>query len=547
MLAQPDSSDSGPEKPLTGVEQENILLRKKLAQAMRSMRLLEEAKDRYDAIASHSLASLAASEAKYRLLAERLGEALVMTDAALRFTYANPEFFRLFGFHEDELESAALADLAFAGKEAALRAYMLSSGDPDQEPCEFTLRKRDGSPVDVLLSTSLLLDDTGGLAGVLALLSDLRQHKQLEAAERKAQKLESLGILAAGVAHNINNVLAIIMGTASLRGPLATDPQDREAYQRISLSSRQGREVVKSLIQFGKPTLARQFPVELHQLIGEVCFLMEERAGNRVRMVLELSEQPLWISGDAGDLQQALVNLCLNALEAMPGGGALTFRTSAVDPAWAAMEVEDEGCGMPAAILARVLEPFFTTKAANKGTGLGLSMAYGTIKAHGGTLDIASEPGKGTRVWMRFPRLPAVPGRQPVRPSVAAKRPGHVLLVDDDEDVRFLMARMLRKAGVQRVETAASGEEGLAALRAGDIPDLVILDQNMPGMDGIQTMARIRSLVPGLPILISSGQPEIELWECFRQPGVAVIAKPFDLDDITVRLAQFAEDAFQGG
>ena len=125
--------------------------------------------------------------------------------------------------------------------------------------------------------------------------------------------------------------------------------------------------------------------------------------------------------------------------------------------------------------------------------------------------------------------------------------PGHVMLVDDDNDVRFLLARMLNAIGVPRVETMGSGEEGIAALRSGSSPDLVILDQNMPGMDGIQTMAQIRRLKPDLPILISSGQPEIESWDCFKRPGVAVIAKPFDLDEITARLAQMAPPGSRGG
>jgi PAS domain S-box-containing protein len=547
MPLHADASDSGPQTPATVAERENILLRKKLNQAMRSLCLLEEAKDRYDAIASHVMTRLAVSEAKYRLLAEQLSEALVMTDLALRFTYANPAFFRLFSVPETEAEASSLIDLAFPGEEAILRAYLQSSGSPDHEPREFTLQRRDGSPLDVLMSTSPLVSDSGEWIGILALISDLRQHKQLEEAERKAEKLESLGILAAGVAHNINNVLAIIMGTATLRAPLATDPLDREAYQRIELSSRQGREVVNSLIQFGRPTLTQKLPLDLHQIIRDVRFVMDNRVGNRIKMVLEISDHPLWILGDSAGLQQALVNLCLNALDAMPNGGTLTLHTDTGDLDWANLEVVDDGCGMPPAILARVMEPFFTTKTNNKGTGLGLSMTYGIVKVHGGTLDITSEPGKGTRVGLRIPRIPAPLKTQTVLPTPEAKMPGHVMLVDDDNDVRFLLARMLNAIGVPRVETMGSGEEGIAALRSGSSPDLVILDQNMPGMDGIQTMAQIRRLKPDLPILISSGQPEIESWDCFKRPGVAVIAKPFDLDEITARLAQMAPPGSRGG
>jgi CheY-like chemotaxis protein len=169
-------------------------------------------------------------------------------------------------------------------------------------------------------------------------------------------------------------------------------------------------------------------------------------------------------------------------------------------------------------------------------------LTYGLVKAHGGTLDITSHPGRGTTVTLRFPRIPdpaqTGPPALPAPPFQALR----VFLVDDDEDVRFLMTRMLTKAGVRQVRTFAGGEEVLASLRPGEFPDLVILDQNMPGMNGIQAMARIRERCPELPILISSGQPDIESWSILQQPGVAVIAKPFTLDEIQAKLARFALD-----
>ena len=182
--------------------------------------------------------------------------------------------------------------------------------------------------------------------------------------------------------------------------------------------------------------------------------------------------------------------------------------------------VADSGPGMAPEVLAHALEPFYTTKEVGQGAGLGLSMAYGVTRAHGGTLQIASRPGQGTLVSLQFPRIPAPAGRGP---APSGQEPGpvprKVFLVDDDEDVRFLMGRMLKQAGVGQVELFPGGEEVLARLPAGDLPDLVILDQNMPGMNGLQVMERIRALLPRMPILISSGQPDIEEWDCFRIPG----------------------------
>jgi CheY-like chemotaxis protein len=205
------------------------------------------------------------------------------------------------------------------------------------------------------------------------------------------------------------------------------------------------------------------------------------------------------------------------------------------------LSVEDCGEGMAPAILARATEPFFTTKEIGKGTGLGLSMTHGVIKAHGGTLDIISSPGQGTTVKLRLPRIPAPVLVQPSAVPVASLGPLKVLLVDDDADIRFLVARMLKAAGLQ-VKSVAGGEEALAYLGTGALPDLIILDQNMPGMSGIQTLERIRILNAEVLILVSSGQPDIEEWACFQQPKVAVLSKPFEMEELLTKLARFSAD-----
>jgi CheY-like chemotaxis protein len=171
-----------------------------------------------------------------------------------------------------------------------------------------------------------------------------------------------------------------------------------------------------------------------------------------------------------------------------------------------------------------------------KGTGLGLSMTYGVVKAHGGTLDITSAPGQGTVVRLRLPRIPAPATRTEPSAPAAFPQSMKVLLVDDEEEVRDLLAGMLRNAGVRQVQAVASGEEALARLRSGAVPDLVILDHSMPGLDGAQTLALIRDAWPDLPVLIASGQPGFQDWACFKQPNVAVISKPFSLEEILARL-----------
>jgi len=247
----------------------------------------------------------------------------------------------------------------------------------------------------------------------------------------------------------------------------------------------------------------------------------------------------LWVNGNSGDLNHILVSLGINSLDAMPDGGTLGFRTAILEGNWVEVSVEDDGTGMTPEVLAHVMEPFFTTKDASTGAGLGLSVAYGVIKAHGGTIEIASNPGLGSTVKLRFPQIPAPTRTEPFLTPAQPLELRRVLLVDDEEDVRFLMARMLKKAGVSEVETAASGEEALGKMLPGERLDVLILDQNMPGMTGVQLMAKVRDRYPDLPILFSSGQPDIENWESLKQPRVGVIAKPFTMEEIQEKLTRF--------
>jgi len=390
------------------------------------------------------------------------------------------------------------------------------------------------------------LDARGEPSRLNGVAWDITQRK-LEEEERRrfderlnrTRALEALGVLVAGVAHNMNNVLAVILGTASLRERAGAGGLDLEAYQTIGKVCRRGREVVRSLIQFSRPTLSGQVPLALHPLVQEVAVLLENTTRNRVRIETAFAEEALWIHGDAGSFNLALVNLCFNALEAMPEGGTLTLRTAAAGADGVEVSVEDTGCGMDEDVMKHMLEPFFTTKDSSSGSGLGLSMVYGVIKAHGGSIAFSSRQGQGTEATIRLPRIPAPdPGTKagdPQRPL----RVSRVLLVDDDEDVRFLMARMLRKAGVDHVEAVEGGAAALASLGSGELPDLVILDQNMPGMTGTQAMALIRERHPDLPILFASGQPDLETWACLKQPRVGVISKPFTVAEIQARLEAF--------
>ena len=452
--------------------------------------------------------------------------------------------------HQDIPTIHAWTEKAYGVKKDVVKNYIdhLYELTGKAKEGEYEIRTRSGDIRIWDFMSAFLGKDAQERRMVISMAMDVTERRQADEESAKlqfqlhqAQKMESLGTLVAGVAHNLNNVLAIAMGTVSLREDLVTDPADREAYQSIGKVCMRGREVVKSLIHFAQPTVATQSAIEVRSLIQEVCALLESTTRNRIKIVESMTEEPLWINGSAGDLNHILVNIGINSFDAMPNGGHLIFRTTILEGNWVEVSVEDNGTGMTPEVLYRAMEPFYTTKEVGKGTGLGLSMAYGVVKAHGGTIDITSHLGQGTTVKLRFPRIPAPPESEPALANAAIPTLSSmkVFLVDDEEDVRFLMTRMLKKAGVRQVKVFSGGEEVLEALPSDGLPDLIILDQNMPGLNGVQTMVRIRDLHPDMPILISSGQPDIEAWDDFKLPRVGIISKPFTMEEIQAKLAQF--------
>ena len=488
--------------------------------------------------------SLRESEAQFRRYVEQSPIGIFECDRRGRYLQVNPAASRITGYSPEELLELSIPDiLPPESKDFALGLFqkLLETGH-----CfgDFAFKHKSGRLCHCAVQGVRLSP-----ARFLCFASDIterklaeEQQRHIEAQLQQAQKMESLGVLVAGVAHNFNHILTLIMGTASVREQRVGEPSDLEAYKTIGQICKRGREMVKSLMQFAQPTISNEAPIELHTLMREVCALLEHTTSKRVKIIESFAIEPLWINGDAGSINQVLVNLCVNSMDAMPKGGMLTLGTTIHEDDWVEVSVMDTGWGMTTDVLAHVLEPFFTTKEVGKGTGLGLSMTHGTVKAHGGTMSISSQPGLGTTVKLRFPRIPAPAQSETVKPpSLSVPLDSmKVLLVDDEESVRSLVTLMLKEAGVHQVKAFSGGKKALESLRAGELPDIVILDQNMPGMDGIQAMMEIRKLHPDLPILIASGQPGIEQWECFRQPRLGVITKPFSVEEIQAKLGHFA-------
>jgi len=410
--------------------------------------------------------------------------------------------------------------------------------------CELRLRKKDGGLTWVQSHAqcegSAQVQGQHRLFGALVDITGRKlaaeENAKLQAQLQQAQKMDSLGTLAGGLAHDMNNVLGAILSLAStnLEAP-PVEGETRRAFEIIALAATRGGETVKRLLSFARQSPVEQCDLDMNSILREEIRLLERTAPPNLRLETELEGQLRTIRGDASALSHAFMNLCINAVDAMPEGGALLLRSRNLDSGWIEIRVEDTGVGMPGDVLERALEPFFTTKGTGKGTGLGLSMVYSTVKAHGGKVEIQSEPGRGTQVRVLLPAAAPVPavvergqGPLPLNTVKVLK----VLLVDDDELIQSSMRTVLQTLGCA-VTGALSGEAALDLLEGGFHPDVVILDMNMPGLGGGGTLPRLRALAPELPVLLSTGrvdQTALNLAEAHSH--VTLLPKPFALKEL---------------
>ncbi len=389
---------------------------------------------------------------------------------------------------------------------------------------------------------SPIVDEKGALRGLTVFVIDITERKQfldekarLEEQLLQSQKMESLGLLAGGIAHDMNNVLGAILGLAELHRSQSSPGTSLSRDLGIVVNAtRRGSRMVRSLLNFARQSPAEEQALDLNAIIREQANLLERTTLARVDLTLDLAPDLRPIVGDPTALTNALMNLCVNAVDAMEGGGSLLFRTRNVDEDWVEVLVEDTGIGMPEEVLARAMDPFFTTKETGKGTGLGLSMVYTIVKAHKGQIDLSSQPGTGTRVRVRFPSIEPTP--QPTKspaPEVTPQLYGlTVFVVDDDEMIRCAMEVMLEALG-HRPHLFPSGESVLEALAGPAETDMVILDMNMPGMGGGGTLPLLRDLRPTLPVLLATGradQAAVNLADA--HPLVTLISKPFGLGEL---------------
>ena len=499
--------------------------------------------------------ALRESEERHRLLADNASDVIWTMDLEGRFTYVSPSVERLRGYTQAEVmrqtlaealtpESARVAKEGLANSVESLtsgQTFLPFRGELEQ-PC------KDGSTVWTEVTTTGMRNQEGVFIGILGVTRDITDRRRTEGEKVKlqtqlqhAQKLESLGSLAGGVAHDMNNVLGAILGLASANiqaQPVGSPAQ--HAFKTIIKAAERGGKMVKGLLSFARQSPAEDKELDLNAVLLEQVHLLEHTTLSRVSLKTDLVSNLRSIRGDASALSHAFMNLCINAKDAMHDGGTLTLRTRNLDSNWIQVEVEDTGSGMSNDVLARALDPFFTTKEVGKGTGLGLSMVYSTVKAHQGLIDIESELGRGTCVKMRFPISKSMIQTTDASATIPLTTPFRtlsVLVVDDDELIQSTMVAMLDILN-HSVSKAWSGEEALVRLEGGLVPDAVILDMNMPGLGGAGTLPRLRALLPTLPVFLATGRVDESALQLTRKyPHVTLLSKPFSMMELQQHLA----------
>lgn len=377
------------------------------------------------------------------------------------------------------------------------------------------------------------------------------QKERMHLARRldEAERLESLGRLAGGVAHDFNNVLTAIIGYASvLEHRLADRPPDQDLARRCGQAARRASETVRQLMAFARRSGLQVRPLSLHELVREVAGLLEHTLPRGIRVVLDLQAGRDVLVGDASHLHQALLNLAVNARDAMPEGGTLRFSTRDADSSpqqGLELRVSDTGAGIPGDVLPHVFEPFFTTKSGGRGTGLGLASVWGTMQRHGGSISVRSEPGEGTEFIIHFPLAP--PGTEGEAASVDASnhlsgRKLRIAALDDDVHVLDVVATMANSLG-HHTEVYGNYQSLRDRLATGSPPDVLILDLDMPDVPGLDVLRRLQKEHPRLPVMIASGHSSSATLDEVRSLGVRVfLRKPFGATDLDRALEEMLRE-----
>ncbi len=503
---------------------------------------------------------LRAASERYRLLFEEAPVMYITTrdvDGFPLIEDCNQHLLRTLGYSREEIIGQPLVDLYTPESRQALLeegGYMRAlAGDFLSE--ERQLYTKDGRVVETLLRAVPETDATQEVIGTRAMYVDVTEQRKLQEQLNHATKMEALGRLAGGIAHDFNNLLTIISGFARLQISRTQEQDGVERLQEIQKAAARGAELTSQLLSFTRQQDLEHEVLDLNRVVDDVKRLLRRTLGDEIGLRLEMAPSVSAVSANRGQVEQVLINLAVNARDAMPGGGELVIETadrkitedsslSGADSSpgdYVMVAVSDTGLGMTEEILDRIFDPFFTTKAGSKGTGLGLAIVYGIVRRHRGYVEVRSLPAQGTRFEIYLPATDEELAPSPVEAEVDEVEPsvrGKVLLVEDQTEVRQLIIEVLEEEGFEiwAVGTAEEARE-LYEDVSGDI-DLLLSDVRLPESSGRELADQLQASSPIRVLLISGHDPETSPEEGVQTSSYPFLRKPFDGPTLLRRIRQ---------
>jgi PAS domain S-box-containing protein len=501
-------------------------------------------------------ARLATAE-RARLVAavDQAAEAMIITDGSGHVTYVNPAFTRITGYQSAEAMGRDVGFLTEGADSARLAEMRANLGRGESWEGRIVAQRRDGAEVEVTMAIAPLRDTTGAISGAVAVARDISHERALEAQLAHAQRMEAVGRLAGGIAHDFNNILTAISGFGELASAElpAGDPVAEDIGEILKASDR-AAALTRALLAFSRRQVMEPTKVDLNDVVGDLKPMLGLLLGEDIELVVEPDPELGLALIDRGQLEQVILNLAVNARDAMPDGGKLTIATAntdidarralssvgAVQGSFVKLVFSDTGSGMTPEVIEHAFEPFFTTKPREKGTGLGLSTVIGVVQQSGGTVSVASSPGGGSVFTILLPR---VGGTREAHYAAGLSNPTPggtetILVAEDEEAVRLYVERILSRAGY-RVLAAANGPEALAIARTLPHLDLLFTDMVMPGMGGPELVDLLIAAQPSVRVLYASGYSDDALAEGFGSEGqVSILTKPFGADLLLARIRE---------
>jgi PAS domain S-box-containing protein len=463
------------------------------------------------------------------------------------------------GYRKEELVGHPVTDLYPADYHHDARRILREVFENSREVAgiEEQMVKCNGELLDVSVNTSIIFDEANRPSLMRVVARDITESKKLEARVIHAQRIDSIGKLAGGVAHDFNNILTSILGSTSImKRKMKSRDQWFKFVDIIETAAKRGSGLTRQLLTFARKNTVHFRPVVVNDIVEETTRLFERSVDKTIEIRSNLAREVCLINGDDGQISQALLNLLINARDAMPEGGLITVSTAKTNfdrnrtgigesrtGDFVVVTINDTGVGMDRPTQQHIFEPFFTTKEQGKGTGLGLAVVYGVVNAHNGFITLQSEPGIGSQFSLHFPLLAGTESSRRTQPSSRLARGKEtVLVVDDESDVRDVIGGMLENLGY-KVTTVESGKKAINLYKKKKRFDVVVLDMNMPVMGGKETFAKLKAIDPNTRVIISTGYSNrtLEL-SPLRDAANAILQKPYQMEELSKTLRSVLEE-----